>query len=189
VRRFTPPQCGCRSCREGRDRIRRMRFQPATATVISPTTVGRESCFAVPRAARCRVGTTTGRHRGATPVYRARLYVDELFAGAAERAYVSCERIVPHRGSWRLVGGVFRFASTVEVAARRVEASHGRTSSPCRGGLTAGDEELQPRYAAAAADRAWDELAATYLRGSEADYQRSVAARAQPARREAGGRP
>jgi glutaconate CoA-transferase subunit A len=104
------------------------------------------------------------------------LYFDDLFCLAADRAYLSCERIVAteelgehpvttqriHR--W-MVHGV-------------VEAPNGAHFTSCLPDYPR-DEEFQLDYVRAAKDpQSWAEFEARYLRGSEAEYQQAVAARA-----------
>jgi glutaconate CoA-transferase, subunit A len=109
------------------------------------------------------------------------LYFDDLFCTAAERAYVSCERVVP----------------TAELAGRGGFASlrvhrwmvHGVVEAPNGAHFTScapeyqRDEAFQREYVAAAKDpQEWQRFASTYLSGSERDYQQAVAARPSAAR-------
>jgi glutaconate CoA-transferase subunit A len=103
------------------------------------------------------------------------LYFDDLFASAAEQAYVSCERIVPT--GELLGGGLASLRIHRWMIAGVVEAPNGAHFTSCAPDYER-DEEFQRGYAAAAADPAkWAQFTAAYLRGSEADYQRAVAAR------------
>jgi glutaconate CoA-transferase subunit A len=118
----------------------------------------------------------------AEPAHRGQLlggpdpYFDDLFAAAAERAYVSCERVVPTE-ELAAVGGfcslrIHRWMVHGVVAAPR--GAHFTSCVPDYGR----DEAFQRAYAQAAKDPgAWREFAGTYLRGSESDYQAAVAAR------------
>jgi glutaconate CoA-transferase subunit A len=96
-------------------------------------------------------------------------YFDDLFCLAAERAYVSCERIVP----------VFTGAPQSLLLNRAMV--HGVTEAPNGAHFTScvpdypRDEAFQERYAAAAADPGeWERFRAQYLDGDEADYQKAV---------------
>jgi glutaconate CoA-transferase subunit A len=103
-------------------------------------------------------------------------YFDDLFCMAAERAYVSCEEIVPtedlhesgHISTLRI--GRWMVAGVVETP----NGAHFTSCVPDYGR----DEEFQREYAAAAADPAhWERFVETYLAGDEAAYQAAVAAR------------
>lgn len=102
------------------------------------------------------------------------LYFDDLFAAAAEHAYVSCERIVP-TAELMTEGGLGSLRIHRWMIAGVVEAPNGAHFTSCVPDYER-DEEFQREYASAAGDPArWDAFAAAYLRGSEADYQRAVA--------------
>lgn len=103
------------------------------------------------------------------------LYFDDLFCLAAESVYVSCEQVVPtaeltadaHPSTIRiprlLVSGV-------------VHAPGGAHFTSCVPDYDR-DEAFQREYATAAKDPdAWQRFVDRYLSGSEADYQRLVAA-------------
>ena len=96
-------------------------------------------------------------------------YFDDLFCLAAERAYVSCERIVasfdgPPQSlllNRAMVDGV-------------VEAPGGAHFTSCVPDYGR-DEAFQARYAAAAADAGeWEKFRAAYLDGDEASYQKAI---------------
>jgi acyl CoA:acetate/3-ketoacid CoA transferase alpha subunit len=96
-------------------------------------------------------------------------YFDDLFCLAAERAYVSCERIVPG-----LTG------SPQSLLLNRAMV-HGVTETPNGAHFTScvpdygRDEGFQRRYATSAADPdAWRRFRAEYLDGDEAAYQKAV---------------
>jgi glutaconate CoA-transferase, subunit A len=96
-------------------------------------------------------------------------YFDDLFCLAAERAYVSCEQIVPTFGgppqSLLLNRGM------VHGVAETTNGAHFTSCVPDYGR----DEAFQVRYAAAAADPdAWAKFRAKYLDGDEASYQKSI---------------
>jgi glutaconate CoA-transferase subunit A len=105
------------------------------------------------------------------------LYFDDLFCGAAERAYVSCERVVPTDELVR-AGGLASLRVPRHLVAGVVEARHGAHFTSCVPDYER-DESFQREYVAAAQDaELWQEFEATYLRGTEADYQHAVSARA-----------
>ena len=96
-------------------------------------------------------------------------YFDDLFCLAAERAYVSCERIVP-----ALTGppqSLLLNRAMVHGVAETPNGAHFTSCVPDYGR----DEEFQRQYAAAAADPgAWQRFRAEYLDGDEAAYQKAV---------------
>jgi glutaconate CoA-transferase, subunit A len=96
-------------------------------------------------------------------------YFDDLFCLAADRAYVSCERIVP-----ALTG------APPSLLLNRAMV-HGVTETPNGAHFTScvpdygRDEQFQRRYATSAADPdAWRRFRAEYLDGDEAAYQKAV---------------
>ena len=100
-------------------------------------------------------------------------YFDDLFLMAADRRFLSVEKAVP---TAELVNAVPPQALLVNrmMVDHVVEApggAHFTTAAPDYGR----DEKFQRHYAQAAADDAtWAEFVATYLSGSEADYQAAV---------------
>jgi glutaconate CoA-transferase, subunit A len=104
------------------------------------------------------------------------LYFDDLYCAAAERAYVSCEQIVP-TAELAAVGGVTSIRVPRWSVAGVIEAPNGAHFTSCVPDYDR-DEAFQRDYVAAAKDpQAWIEFSATYLSGDEKDYQRAVAAR------------
>ena len=97
-------------------------------------------------------------------------YFDDLFCLAAERAYVSCERIVPS-----LPGPpqtLLLNRAMVQAVTQTPNGAHFTSCVPDYGR----DEAFQARYARAAADpEEWRRFAQTYLDGDEAAYQKAVA--------------
>jgi len=96
-------------------------------------------------------------------------YFDDLFCLAAERAYVSCERIVA------------ALDGPPQTLLLNRGMVHGVTQTPNGAHFTScvpdygRDEAFQARYAAAAADpEAWQKFRAEYLDGDEAAYQKAV---------------
>jgi len=100
-------------------------------------------------------------------------YVDDLFCLAAERAYLSCERIVP-------TAGLAESGPPQSLLVNRAMV-HGVIEAPGGAHFTScvpdygRDEPFQARYAAAAADpEEWQRFRAEYLSGDEPDYQAAV---------------
>jgi glutaconate CoA-transferase subunit A len=97
-------------------------------------------------------------------------YFDDLFCLAAERAYLSCERLVP------------AFTGPPQSLLLNRAMVHGVSETPNGAHFTScvpdygRDEEFQRRYATAAADPgSWSRFQAEYLTGDEAAYQKAVA--------------
>jgi len=108
-----------------------------------------------------------GRYLGPDP------YFDDLFCLAAERAYLSCERVVPTAG---LAGSGPPQSLLVNRAMVHgvVEAPGGAHFTSCVPDYGR-DEAFQARYAAAAADPLdWQRFRAEFLDGDEAAYQAAV---------------
>jgi glutaconate CoA-transferase, subunit A len=153
-----------------------MRVNPRIRTVRSPYADGEE--FAAVPALRLDVALVhmnradrrgNGQYLGPDP------YFDDLFCQAADRAFMSCERIVPT--AELLAGGPVQSLlinrSMVHGVAETPNGAHFTSCVPDYGR----DEEFQALYAAAAASpEKWQEFRATYLAGDEADYQRAVGA-------------
>jgi glutaconate CoA-transferase subunit A len=105
-------------------------------------------------------------------------YFDDLFCTAADRAYVSCERIVP-------TAELTARASVQTLKIQRwmvrgvVEAPNGAHFTACDPDYGR-DEAFQREYVKAAGDpAAWAEFSARYLEVDEAGYQAAVSARRQ----------
>jgi len=96
-------------------------------------------------------------------------YFDDLFCLAAERAYVSCERIDP-----ALTGppqSLLLNRAMVHGVTETPNGAHFTSCVPDYGR----DEQFQRRYATAAADPdSWQRFRAGYLDGDEAAYQQAV---------------
>ena len=98
-------------------------------------------------------------------------YFDDLFCLAAERAYVSCERIVPDLLQEGPPQSLLLNRAMVHGVIETANGAHFTSCVPDYGR----DEEFQRRYAAAAADPdAWRGFRAEYLDGDEAAYQKAV---------------
>jgi glutaconate CoA-transferase, subunit A len=100
-------------------------------------------------------------------------YFDDLFCLAAERAYLSCERIVP-------TAGLAESGPPQSLLVNRAMV-HGVIEVPGGAHFTScvpdygRDEAFQARYAAAAADpEEWQRFREDYLSGDEASYQQAV---------------
>jgi glutaconate CoA-transferase, subunit A len=161
-----------------------LRVNPELRTVRSPY-AGGEELVAVP-ALRLDVALVhlnradergNGQYLGPDP------YFDDLFCLAADRAYLSCEALLPP-------GGLARGGPPQSLLVNRAMV-HGVAETPGGAHFTScvpdygRDERFQARYAAAAADRAaWAAFRAEFLDGDEAAYQEAVrrfAARPVPA--------
>lgn len=109
-------------------------------------------------------------------------YFDDLFLMAAEKRFLSVERLV---STEELVAAVPPQALLVNrmMVDGVVEApggAHFTTAAPDYGR----DEKFQRHYAeAASSDESWAQFVATYLSGSEADYQAAVRRFAEEAQR------
>jgi glutaconate CoA-transferase subunit A len=100
-------------------------------------------------------------------------YFDDLFCLAAERAYLSCEQLVP-------AGGLLAGGPPQSLLVNRAMV-HGVAETPGGAHFTScvpdyrRDEAFQACYAKAAADPdAWQRFVAEYLSGDEASYQEAV---------------
>jgi glutaconate CoA-transferase subunit A len=103
-------------------------------------------------------------------------YFDDLFCMAAEKAFVSCEKVLP-------TAELTAHAPVQTVRVQRwmvdgvVEAPNGAHFTSCDPDYGR-DEEFQREYATAAADpAAWAQFRARYLDQDEASYQQAMAAR------------
>ena len=100
-------------------------------------------------------------------------YFDDLFLMAADRRYLSVERVLPTAELVKAVAPQALLVNRMMVDAI-VEAPNGAhftTNAPDYGR----DESFQRHYAEAAAEEdSWAEFVGTYLSGSEADYQAAV---------------
>jgi glutaconate CoA-transferase, subunit A len=153
-----------------------MRVNPQIRTVRSPY-VDAEEFAAVPalRLDVALVHMNRADHRGNGQYLGPDPYFDDLFCQAADRAFMSCERIVPT--GELLSGGPVQSLlinrSMVHAIAETRGGAHFTSCVPDYGR----DEEFQALYAGAAASpQKWQEFHETYLAGDEAHYQRAVAA-------------
>ena len=103
-------------------------------------------------------------------------YFDDLFCMAAERAYVSCEQVVP---TTELTADAPVQTLRIQrwMVAGVVEAPRGAHFTSCEPDYGR-DEEFQREYVSAAGDAAtWAAFRASYLDQDEDGYQAAVAAR------------
>jgi acyl CoA:acetate/3-ketoacid CoA transferase alpha subunit len=150
-----------------------LRVNPELRTVVSP--YGGEELVAMPAlrldAALIHLNRAdaagNGQYLGPDP------YFDDLFCLAAERAYLSCERLVP-------TAGLLESGPPQSLLVNRAMVA-GVTETPGGAHFTScvpdygRDEAFQARYAAAAADPdGWRQFRAEYLDGDEASYQQAV---------------
>jgi glutaconate CoA-transferase subunit A len=151
-----------------------MRVNPQLRTVRSPYADG-EELVAMPAVALDAAlvhlnradAAGNGQYLGPDP------YFDDLFCLAAERAFVSCERIVP-------TARLLESGPPQSLLVNRAMV-HGVIETPNGAHFTScvpdygRDEEFQAHYAAAAADPAdWQRFRTEYLTGDEASYQKAV---------------
>lgn len=100
-------------------------------------------------------------------------YFDDLFLMAADRRYLSVERVVTTQELVEAVPPQALLVNRmmVDAVVEAPNGAHFTTNAPDYGR----DEEFQRHYAqAAAADDTWAEFVAAYLSDSEADYQAAV---------------
>jgi glutaconate CoA-transferase, subunit A len=155
-----------------------MRINPQLRTVASPYDDG-EELLAVPALAldAALVHLNRADAAGNAQFLGPDLYFDDLFCGAAARAYVSCERIVPTEELARAGVSTLRIPRLLVHGV--VEAPHGAHFTSCEPDYGR-DEAFQREYVAAAKDAAaWPDFHRRYLAGSEADYHQAVTAGAR----------
>jgi len=151
-----------------------MRVNPQLRTVRSPYADGEE--FAAVPALRLDVALVhmnradargNGQYLGPDP------YFDDLFCLAADRAFMSCERIV--RTAELVSGGpVQSLLINRSMVAGVVETPNGAHFTSCVPDYDR-DEAFQAEYVAASASpQTWQDFHATYLAGDEASYQEAV---------------
>jgi acyl CoA:acetate/3-ketoacid CoA transferase alpha subunit len=100
-------------------------------------------------------------------------YFDDLFLMAADKRFLSVERIVSTEELVKAVPpqGLLVNRMMVDGVVEAPGGSHFTTAAPDYGR----DEKFQRHYAeAAGSDETWQEFVATYLSGDEADYQAAV---------------
>jgi glutaconate CoA-transferase subunit A len=103
-------------------------------------------------------------------------FFDDLFCMAADRRFMSCERIVDTE-EFANEGSEQTLKINRMMTDGVIEAPHGAHFTHCVPDYQR-DEEFQRTYAASAAGpEAWAEFRSRYLEGSEADYQAAVGLR------------
>ena len=102
-------------------------------------------------------------------------YFDDLFLQAADRGYLSCERVVETEDLLK-EGSIHTLRINRSMVDGVVEAPRGAHFTSCVPDYDR-DEEFQREYASAAADSGtWEVFRARYLGGSEDDYRAAVGA-------------
>ncbi len=108
-------------------------------------------------------------------------YFDDLFCMAAQRAYVSCEQVLP-TAELTATAPIQTVRIQRWMVAGVVEARNGAHFTSCDPDYGR-DEEFQREYVTAAANPAdWSQFSARYLEHGEAAYQAAVAGRADAGR-------
>ncbi|MFM7068760.1 MAG: CoA transferase subunit A [Actinomycetes bacterium] len=101
-------------------------------------------------------------------------FMDDLFVRAAERAFVTCERVVPTSDLASAADLTHLRISRLDVAGV-IETPNGAHFNECPPDYGR-DEAFQKRYAATAKDDdAWDQFRAEFLDVDESGYQAKVA--------------
>jgi acyl CoA:acetate/3-ketoacid CoA transferase alpha subunit len=148
----------------------------ATVTSPYPTGDGYETLIAMPalRLDAAFVHLNLGDARGNAAYTGIDPYFDDLFLMAAQRRFLSVEKLVSTDELVKAVPPQAQLVNRMMVDAV-VEApggAHFTTAAPDYGR----DEKFQRHYAEAAkSEDSWAQFAATYLSGSEDDYQAAVA--------------
>ena len=110
--------------------------------------------------------------RGNAAFHGPDLYFDDLFCQAADKAYLSCERIV----ATDQLGELTRKRIARWMVAGVVEAPNGAHFTSCDPDYPR-DEAFQKEYVTAAKDPSlWEAFVARFLSGDEAAYQEAVKA-------------
>jgi glutaconate CoA-transferase subunit A len=149
-----------------------MRVNPDLKTVKSP--YGDEELLAVPalHLDAALVHLNVADERGNAAFHGPDLYFDDLFCQAAEKAYLSCERIVATDD----LGELTRKRIARWMVAGVVEAPNGAHFTSCDPDYPR-DEVFQKEYATAAKDPdLWAAFEERFLSGDEASYQAAVKA-------------
>lgn len=145
-----------------------MTYDPTLKTVTDP--YGGPELLAVPalHLDAALVHLNVADARGNAAFHGPDLYFDDLYCQAAEKAYLSCERITDD------LGELTRRRIARWMVAGVVEAPNGAHFTTCTPDYER-DEPFQKEYATAAKDPAlWAAFEARFLKGSEAEYQQAV---------------
>lgn len=153
-----------------------MTFNPQLRTITSPYEDG-ETLVAVPAqhldAALIHLNRADA--QGNATFLGPDLYFDDLFAGAATKTYLSCEKVVPTAELAQ--GGLATMRIHRWMVSGVIEAPNGAHFTSCVPDYER-DEAFQRDYVAAAKDpEQWQAFVDTYLSGDEAAYQAAVANR------------
>ncbi|HTL24351.1 MAG TPA: CoA-transferase [Mycobacteriales bacterium] len=146
------------------------RVNPSLKRVTDP--YGGEELLAVPalKLDAALVHLNVADERGNAAFHGPDLYFDDLFCQAAERAYLSCERVVPTAE----LGELTRRRIARWMVHGVVEAPGGAHFTTCTPDYER-DEPFQREYATAAKDpELWAAFEERFLRGSEQEYQQAV---------------
>jgi glutaconate CoA-transferase, subunit A len=152
-----------------------LRVNPELRTVRSPYSDGEEFVAVPARALDAALihmnradARGNGQYLGPDP------YFDNLYCLAAERAFMSCERIVP-TADLLAAGPPQSLLINRAMVAGVVETPNGAHFTSCVPDYGR-DEAFQALYArSAASPEAWAAFAATFLASEESDYQAAVA--------------
>ena len=152
-----------------------LRVNPELRTVRSPYSDGEEFVAVPARALDAALihmnradARGNGQYLGPDP------YFDNLYCLAAQRAYMSCERIVP-TADLLAAGPPQSLLINRAMVAGVVETPNGAHFTSCMPDYGR-DEAFQALYArSAASPEAWAAFAATFLASEESDYQAAVA--------------
>lgn len=145
-------------------------YDPTLRTVSDP--YGGDDLLAVPalHLDAALVHLNVADARGNAAFHGPDLYFDDLFCQAADKAYLSCERVVEPGG----LGELTRRRIARWMVAGVVEAPGGAHFTSCVPDYDR-DEPFQKEYVTAAKDPAlWTVFVDRFLRGTEADYQQAV---------------
>jgi glutaconate CoA-transferase subunit A len=146
------------------------RVNPSLKRVTDP--YGGEELLAVPalKLDAALVHLNVADERGNAAFHGPDLYFDDLFCQAAERAYLSCERIV----ATEELGELTRRRIARWMVHGVVEAPGGAHFTSCTPDYER-DEKFQKEYATAAKDpQAWEAFRERFLSGDEPAYQQAV---------------
>jgi glutaconate CoA-transferase, subunit A len=149
-----------------------MALNPRLRTVRSPYDDG-EELVAMPalRLDAALVHLNRADRRGNAQYLGPDPYFDDLMCAAAERSFVSCERIVP---TAELSAGAPQSLLVNRLHAEGVvETPGGAHFTSCAPDYER-DEDFQRHYAASAKPGAWEGFRERFLSGDEAAYQRAV---------------
>ncbi len=153
-----------------------MRFNPGLRTVKSPYADG-ENLVAMPalHLDLALIHMHRGDRGGTGQYLNVDPYFDDLMCLAADRRFMSVERIVD-TGDFLGAGPPQSIRINRLMTDGVVETPHGAHFTECVPDYPR-DEAFQKAYAASAkSDEAWDEFRARYIDVDEADYQRAVSA-------------